>query len=133
MKTCIHIKGNSEDNMRILVVDDAAFLRMTLRKILENHGHTIVGEACDGYEAIQEYQKLKPDLVTMDITMPHMSGMDALKEIIKLDNTANIMVCSAMGRNDFVIEALKSGAKGFITKPFNETQIVTEINRIDVV
>ncbi len=65
--------------------------------------------------------------------MPHMNGMDALKEIIKLDNSANIMVCSAMGRNDFVIEALKSGAKGFITKPFNETQIVTEINRIDVV
>ncbi len=116
--------------MKILIVDDAAFLRMTLKHILTQLGHNIIGEACDGYDAIKSYKELKPDLVTLDITMPHMDGLEALRGILEYDKNANVIMCSAMGRNDFVMDALKVGAKGFIVKPFVEDDIIKEISRI---
>lgn len=109
--------------MKILIADDAVFLRTTLRHILEKNGHVVVGEASDGYEAVALYKLLNPDVVTMDITMPLMNGIDALKEILAFDPKAQVLVCSAMGRTDFIVEAIKLGAKGFITKPFREESL----------
>lgn len=116
--------------MKILIVDDAVFLRTTLKHILEKNQHSVVGEAEDGLDAIQKYKELQPDVVTMDITMPHMNGLEALKEILKIDPNAQVLVCSAMGRNDFITEAIKAGAKGFITKPFREDSILQELTRL---
>ena len=116
--------------MTILIADDAVFLRTTLRHILEKNGYTVVGEASDGGEAVALYKSLNPDAVTMDITMPHMNGIDALKEILDYDPKAQVLVCSAMGRNDFIIEAIKLGAKGFITKPFREESLLNELKRL---
>jgi len=115
--------------MKVLVVDDAVFLRTTLRHILEKNAHQVIGEASDGIEAIKLYKELAPEIVTMDITMPHMDGLEALKGILEYDPNAKVVVCSAMGRNDFIVEAIKSGAKGFITKPFREEDIVAELAR----
>lgn len=114
----------------ILIVDDAHFMRETLRKILENGGHTVIGDAADGHEAIERYKELEPDLVTMDITMPHMNGVDALKEIRKWHQQAKVVVCSATGQQRVVVEAIESGAKDFIVKPFEENRVLETINRI---
>lgn len=116
--------------MKILIVDDAMFLRATLKNILEKNELEVIGEAIDGNDAIKKYKTLKPDLVTMDITMPGLGGIEALKEILNYDPKAKIVMCSAMGRNDFQIEAIKLGAKGFITKPFNEKKILEELRAI---
>ncbi len=99
--------------MWVLVVDDTAFMRLTLRRTLERFGHEVVGEAADGEEAVQLYQELRPDLVTMDITMPKMDGITAIREIRKIDPRAKIIVCSAMGQKPMVIEALEAGAQDF--------------------
>jgi two-component system chemotaxis response regulator CheY len=109
--------------MNILIVDDALFLRVTLKSILERNGHTVVGEAIDGKDAVEKYKTLQPDLVTMDITMPRMNGINAMKAILEDDPTAKVVMCSAMGRGDFQAEAMKAGASGFITKPFDEKKI----------
>lgn len=114
---------------RILVVDDAAFMRMMIKSMLEKNGHTVVGEAQNGAEAIKAYTSLQPDLVTMDITMPEMDGINAVRGIMALDPKAKIIMCSAMGQQDLVIEAIQSGAKDFVVKPFNEDRVVTAINR----
>lgn len=116
--------------MNVLIVDDAIFLRTTLRDILERNHFVVIGEAVDGYDAIKKYKELKPDLVTLDITMPGLGGMDALKEILKFDPKANILMCSAMGRKDFQQAAIKNGAKGFITKPFKEKRILKELRKV---
>lgn len=115
---------------RILIVDDAAFMRMMLADILTAKGHEIVGEAGDGEEALRLYKELKPDLVTMDIVMPEKDGIDAVSEIIKVDPEANIVVISAVGQERLIEKAIRSGARGFIVKPFNPTQVVKEVNRI---
>lgn len=116
--------------MKILIVDDAVFLRTMLKHLLEKNNYTVVGEAGDGYEAIQKYKDLQPDVVTMDITMPHMNGISALKEILEIDPKAQVLVCSAMGKNDFITEAIRAGARGFITKPFKEDDIINELQHL---
>lgn len=115
---------------RILVTDDAAFMRMVLKNILIKHGFEVVGEAENGKQAIQKYKELQPDLVTMDITMPEMDGIQATKEIKKNDPEAKIIMCSAMGQEAMVVEAIQAGAKDFIVKPFQEEMVVEKINKI---
>ncbi|MFO7254947.1 MULTISPECIES: response regulator [Limnochorda] len=117
--------------MRVLVVDDTAFMRLTLRRTLERFGHEVVGEAADGEEAVQLYQELRPDLVTMDITMPKMDGITAIREIRKIDPRAKIIVCSAMGQKPMVIEALEAGAQDFLVKPFDAERVREAIERLN--
>lgn len=115
---------------RVLVVDDAAFMRMMLKDILSKAGHEIVGEAANGVEAVEKYKELKPDVVTMDITMPEMNGIDAIKEIRKFDPGATIIVCSAMGQQAMVIEAIQAGAKDFIVKPFQASRVIEAVQKV---
>lgn len=115
---------------KILVVDDAKFLRMTLSNILKKANHEVVGEGENGQEAIELYRGLQPDLVTMDITMPIMSGLDAVKEIKKEFPLAKVIMCSAMGQQKMVVEAIEAGAKDFIVKPFDEARVIDSVNRV---
>ncbi|APC48534.1 response regulator [Virgibacillus halodenitrificans] len=115
---------------QVLLVDDTAFIRMSLTSILTEAGHEVVGEANDGLEAIQQYKKLMPDLVIMDITMPVMNGIESLKEIITFDSDAQIIMCSAMNQQKVVVEAIESGAKDFLVKPFNENCVLETLNRV---
>ena len=115
---------------RTLIVDDAKFMRMTLSNILTGSNHEIVGEAENGKEAVRLYRELDPDLVTMDITMPEMSGLDAVKEIKEEFPQAKIIMCSAMGQQKMVVEAIEAGAKDFIVKPFDDTRVLDAINRV---
>ncbi|WP_042348751.1 response regulator [Bacillus massiliigorillae] len=115
---------------RILIVDDAKFMRLTLSSILVKANHEIVGEGENGQQAVELYNEHQPDIVTMDITMPVMSGLEAVK-IIKQDNPeAKIIMCSAMGQQKMVVEAIEAGAKDFIIKPFDEMRVNDAINRI---
>lgn len=111
----------------ILVVDDAAFMRVMLRTLLENNGHTVVGEAANGVEAIEKYVTCRPDLVTMDITMPIMEGVDAVREIRQKDPRAKIVMCSAMGQKEMVVRAIQAGAIDFIVKPMQEGKVLEVI------
>lgn len=115
---------------KILVVDDAKFLRTALATILRKKNHEIVGEAENGKEAVRLYQELEPDIVTMDITMPVMNGIEALKKIINIDPQASVIMCSAMGQQKVVVEAIELGAKDFIVKPFDENRIYDAIDRV---
>ncbi|HHW21879.1 MAG TPA: response regulator [Clostridiaceae bacterium] len=115
---------------RILIVDDAAFMRTTIKMALEKAGHVIVGEAENGMEGLSQYIKLKPDLVTLDITMPVMNGIDALKAIRKYDNNAKVLMVSAMGQEGIVREAVLSGAKTFIVKPFSSEKLIQTVEKI---
>jgi two-component system chemotaxis response regulator CheY len=117
------------DMRRILIVDDAAFMRMMLSNILVKQGFTIAGEACDGNDAIAKYNELKPDIVTLDITMPNMDGLQAIKEIKKIDPNAKVIMCSAMGQQAMVIEAIQSGAIDFIVKPFQPERVLEAIKK----
>lgn len=114
----------------ILITDDTAFMRMTLKNILTKHGYEVVAEAADGLEAIDKYKAHKPDLVTMDITMPNMDGIAAIKEIMRFDPGAKVIVCSAMGQKALVIEALNAGAKDFIVKPFQPDRIIESVKKV---
>ncbi|PZE22443.1 response regulator [Paenibacillus xerothermodurans] len=114
---------------RILVVDDAAFMRMMIRDILTKNGYEVVGEGNDGVQAIEKFKELRPDLVTMDITMPEMDGIAALKEIKKLDPSAKVIMCSAMGQQAMVIDAIQAGAKDFIVKPFQADRVIEAIKK----
>ncbi|MCR2805022.1 MULTISPECIES: response regulator [Paenibacillus] len=114
---------------RILIVDDAAFMRMMIRDILSKNGYEVVGEAQDGAQAVEKYKELKPDLITMDITMPEMDGISALKEIKKLDGNAKVIMCSAMGQQAMVIDAIQAGAKDFIVKPFQADRVIEAIKK----
>lgn len=116
--------------IRVLIVDDAAFMRMSIRTMLERNGYEIVGEAENGLEAILKYAELKPDIVTMDITMPKMTGIEALKGILKKDSKAKIVMMTAMGQEAMVKDAVISGAKGFIIKPFKEVHVVQTLGQI---
>jgi two-component system chemotaxis response regulator CheY len=115
---------------KVLITDDTAFMRMTLRNILEKNGYEVVGEAEDGQVAVDKYSELRPDLVTMDITMPRMDGITAIKKIMEVDPQAKIVVCSAMGQKALVIEALNAGARDFIVKPFQAERIINAIQKI---
>lgn len=118
--------------MRILIVDDAAFMRMMLRKILESAGHEVVGEAVDGNDAIFKYNELKPDLVTMDITMPQKDGIAATKNIRSADPNAKILITSAMGQSAMVKEAVMSGAFDFIVKPVDEERLLAAVAKASI-
>jgi two-component system chemotaxis response regulator CheY len=115
---------------KILVVDDAAFMRMMLKDILTKGGYEVVGEAADGVEALTKYQELKPDLVTLDITMPNKDGIAALKDIKAFDPSALCVMCSAMGQQSMVIEAIQAGAKDFIVKPFQADRVIESIRKV---
>ena len=114
---------------KILIVDDAAFMRMMIKDILEKNGYEVVGEAQDGMEAVEKYQELRPDLVTMDITMPEMDGIAALKKIREMDPDAKVIMCSAMGQQAMVIDAIQAGAKDFIVKPFQADRVLEAVRK----
>lgn len=117
-------------SIRILIVDDATFMRMMIKNIVSKNGFEVVGEAENGAEAVKLYSEHKPDLVTMDITMPEMDGIESVKEIRKLDPNAKIIMCSAMGQQSMVMEAIQAGAKDFIVKPFKQDRILQAIERV---
>ncbi|KGX93162.1 chemotaxis protein CheY [Pontibacillus halophilus JSM 076056 = DSM 19796] len=114
---------------KILIVDDAAFMRMMVKDILTKNGFEVVGEAQDGAQAVEKYKELTPDLVTMDITMPEMDGIAALKEIKAMNPDAKIIMCSAMGQQAMVIDAIQAGAKDFIVKPFQADRVIEAITK----
>jgi two-component system, chemotaxis family, chemotaxis protein CheY len=115
---------------RILIIDDAKFMRLTLSNILKKADHEIVGEGENGKEAIRLYEELNPDIVTMDITMPEMSGLEAVKIIKKEHPGPKVVMCSAMGQQKMVVESIEAGAKDFIVKPFDEGRVIDAINRV---
>ena len=114
----------------ILICDDAAFMRMMIKDILTKNGYNIVGEAENGAKAVEKYAELKPDLVLMDITMPEMDGIEALKKIKAADANASIIMCSAMGQQAMVIESIQSGAKDFIVKPFQADRVLEAVQKV---
>ena len=115
---------------RILIVDDAKFMRGILRKILEEEGYDVVGESENADDGIAKYGELQPDGVTMDICMPNKSGIEAIKEIIKTDENAKILVCSALGQELLVMEAIQLGAKDFVVKPFKKEKIAETMKKV---
>jgi len=115
---------------RILIVDDTLFMRTLLKNILFTGGHSIVGEAGDGDEAIEKYKELKPDLVTMDVVMPKMNGIEALKAIKGIDPNAKVIMCTAVGQEQMVKLAIKSGARGYVVKPFQAPKVLEEIKNV---
>lgn len=114
----------------ILIVDDAAFMRMMIKDVLTKNGFDVTGEAENGINAIEKYKELQPELTIMDITMPEMDGIQAVKEIKKLDPDAKIIMCSAMGQQAMVIEAIQAGAKDFIVKPFQADRVVEAVRKV---
>ncbi|WP_419962468.1 response regulator [Psychrobacillus sp. BM2] len=114
----------------VLVVDDAIFMRTTIKRMLENHRFEVVGEASNGLEAVELYKTLLPDVVTMDITMPGMNGIEAVKEIIAEFPDAKIVMVTALGQQKLIVDALEYGAKDFITKPFDPDQIVNVLYNV---
>ncbi|MFC4404871.1 response regulator [Gracilibacillus xinjiangensis] len=115
---------------QVLIVDDAAFMRMQLKNIFTKLGHEVVGEAENGLQATEMYEQLKPDIVSMDITMPEMNGVEATKEIKSKDSNATIIMCSAMGQQQMVLDAIKAGAKDFIVKPFTEERVKETLDKL---
>lgn len=114
----------------VLIVDDAAFMRISIKSMLTKNGYEIVGEAENGLVGVEKFKELNPDIVTMDITMPEMNGLDALREIMKINPAAKVIMVSAMGQEAMVREAIISGAKGFIVKPFKEEGIVSALKKL---
>ena len=113
----------------VLIVDDALFMRMMIKDILRKDGFVIAGEAENGVEAVEKYADLKPDLVTMDIVMPEMDGIEAVRNIIKMDPGAKVLMCSAMGQQPLVVESLEAGARDFIIKPFQPAKVVEAVRK----
>ncbi len=113
---------------KVLIVDDAAFIRLTLKMMLERNGYTVVGVAEDGNDGIKKYVELRPEIVTMDITMPEMDGITAVKEIMKIDPGATIIMVSAMGQEEMVKDAIIAGARNFIVKPFTEERVLKTLS-----
>ena len=114
---------------RVLIVDDAAFMRKMLGDVLTKNGHEVIGEAGNGVEAVERFQALKPDMVTLDITMPEKDGITALKEILAIDRTARVVMCSALGQESKVLESIKAGAKDFVVKPFQPPRVLEAIDK----
>lgn len=113
----------------ILICDDAAFMRMMIKDILTKNGYTVAGEAENGLKAVEKYNEVKPDLVLMDITMPEMDGIQALKKIKEADPAATVVMCSAMGQQAMVIESIQAGAKDFIVKPFQADRVLEAVKK----
>ena len=114
----------------ILICDDAAFMRMMIKDILTKNGYNVVGEAENGLKAVEKYSETKPDLVLMDITMPEMDGIQALKKIKEQDPGATVIMCSAMGQQSMVIESIQAGAKDFIVKPFQADRVIEAVKKV---
>ncbi|MCT4564070.1 MAG: response regulator [Maledivibacter sp.] len=114
----------------ILIVDDAAFMRMMIRDVLSKNGYEILGEAENGQKAIEKFKELNPDLVIMDITMPEVDGIQAVKEIKKISPDAKVVMCSAMGQQAMVIEAIQAGARDFIVKPFQADRVIEAVKKV---
>ena len=114
----------------ILISDDAAFMRMMIKDILTKNGYNVVGEAENGAKGVEKYVELKPDLVLMDITMPEMDGIQALKKIKEADASATVIMCSAMGQQAMVIESIQAGAKDFIVKPFQADRVLEAVKKV---
>jgi two-component system, chemotaxis family, chemotaxis protein CheY len=114
----------------VLICDDAIFMRTMIGDILRQAGFEVVGEAETGVQAVEKYRQLKPDLVTMDIVMPDMGGIDAVREIVKEDAGARILMCSAMGQQALVIEAIQAGARDFVVKPFQPSRVLEAVQRV---
>jgi two-component system chemotaxis response regulator CheY len=123
-------KGGKIIMAKVLIVDDASFMRMTIRKMLEAHGHSVAAEAENGIEAVKKFIEYKPDVVLLDITMPEMNGVEALKRIKELDPNARVVICSAMGQQAMVAQAIQYGAKDFIVKPFEEDRLIAAVDKI---
>jgi len=119
-----------ERKAKVLVVDDAIFMRRMISDILKKGGHEIVGEASNGREGVGKFKDLNPDLVTMDIVMPEMNGIDAVKEIVGDNPSAKILIVSAMGQQQLVVEAIQAGAKDFVVKPFEATRVLSAVERM---
>jgi len=115
---------------RVLIADDASFMRQMIREIIEEEGYEVVGEAANGIEAVEQFDELKPDLVTMDIVMPKCSGIDAVKDILKSNPAARVVMCSALGQETLVMEALQAGAKDFIVKPFKPENVLETLKKV---
>ncbi|MGH0037099.1 MAG: response regulator [Myxococcota bacterium] len=115
---------------RVLIADDASFMRQMIREIIEPEGFEVVGESTDGMEAVDHYKDLHPDLVTMDIVMPRKSGIDAVKDILAQHPDARIVMCSALGQETLVMEALQAGAKDFIVKPFKPDNVLATLEKV---
>lgn len=114
---------------RVLIVDDAAFMRMMIKDILHKNGYEVVGEAENGKKAVALYQELRPDVVTMDITMPEMDGIEAVRAIKKIDPDSRIIMCSAMGQQLMVMEAIEAGARDFVVKPFQQERVLQALEK----
>jgi len=114
----------------ILIVDDAAFMRMMIKDILTKNGYTVIGEAENGLKAVEKYKELNPDLVIMDITMPEMDGIQAVRQIKSLNSAAKIIMCSAMGQQAMVIESIQAGARDFIVKPFQAERVIEAVKKV---
>lgn len=115
---------------RVLIVDDTEFMRITLKSILEKNGFEVVGEAENGIEGIEKYRELNPDIVTMDITMPIMDGINSLREIKDIDPNANIIMVSSVGQEAVIREAVTAGANSFVLKPFNEQKVIQILTKV---
>ncbi|MEB3222942.1 MAG: response regulator [Candidatus Sericytochromatia bacterium] len=115
---------------KILVVDDAAFMRKMIRDILARNGFEVCGEASNGLEAIQRFREQEPDLVLMDITMPELDGLSALREIRRTHPSASVIVCSAMGQQQLVVEAIEQGARDFVVKPFHADRVLDAVRKV---
>ena len=114
----------------ILICDDAAFMRMMIKDILTKNGYNVAGEAENGLKAVEKFKEVNPDLVLMDITMPEMDGIQALKKIKKIDGGAKVIMCSAMGQQAMVIESIQAGAKDFIVKPFQAERVIEAVKKV---
>jgi len=121
----VHMEGKN-----ILVVDDAAFMRMMVKDILTKNGYDVVAEAENGIKAVERYRESTPDLVIMDITMPEMDGIEAVKQIKKINGAAKIIMCSAMGQQGMVIESIQAGARDFVVKPFQAERILEAVKKV---
>ena len=119
-----------EKAKNILICDDAAFMRMMIKDILTKNGYTVAGEAENGVKAVEKYNEVKPDLVLMDITMPEMDGIEALRKIKEQDPSAVVVMCSAMGQQAMVIESIQAGAKDFIVKPFQPDRVLEAVSKV---
>ncbi len=115
---------------KILIVDDAAFMRMMIKDILTKNGYEVIGEAANGIQAVELYKANQPDLVTMDITMPEMDGIEAVKQIKAINPAAKVIMCSAMGQQSMVMDAIKAGASDFIVKPFQADRVLEAVKKI---
>ncbi|NLM34256.1 MAG: response regulator [Clostridiales bacterium] len=115
---------------RVLIVDDAAFMRMMIKDILEKNGFEVIGEANNGIKAVEMYKKERPDVVTMDITMPDMDGIEAVRQIKAFDASAKVIMCSAMGQQTMVMDAIRAGARDFIVKPFQAERVLEAIRKV---